>query len=47
MRLSGRRIAGDLAGEILRIGARCAALSDLDSRSPEEILGYDHDGVPH
>lgn len=46
LRLSGRRIAGDLAQEIRRIGERCAALSDLDTRSPEEILGYDHDGTP-
>jgi antitoxin VapB len=46
MRLSGRRIAGDLAREILRIGARCAALPDLDTRSADEILGYDSDGAP-
>jgi antitoxin VapB len=46
MRLTGRRIAGDIAQEILRIGSRCAALSDLDTRSPEAILGYDHDGAP-
>jgi antitoxin VapB len=46
MRLSGRRIAGDLAREILRIGARCAALPDLDTRSAGEILGYDSDGAP-
>ena len=45
IRLSGRRIAGDLAREILRIGERCAALSDLDTRSPEEILNYDRDGA--
>jgi len=46
MRLSGRRIAGDLTREILRIGARCAALPDLDTRSADEILGYDSDGAP-
>lgn len=46
-----RRIVRDrsgrsLAGELLEIGARCAALPDLDSRSPEEILGYDEHGLP-
>lgn len=46
LRLSGRRTAGDLAREILRIGGRCAALSDFDTRSPEEILGYGRDGAP-
>jgi hypothetical protein len=25
---------------------RCAALPDLDTRSPEEILGYDEIGLP-
>ena len=28
------------------IRRRCAALPVLDSRSPDEILGYDGDGVP-
>jgi antitoxin VapB len=46
VRLSGRRIAGNLAEEISRIGIRCAALPDQDTRSPDEILGYDSDGVP-
>jgi antitoxin VapB len=46
MRLSGRRIAGDLAADISRIGARCAALPDQDTRSAEAILGYDSDGAP-
>jgi len=35
-----------LATEILAIGARCSALPDLDSRSADEILGYDADGLP-
>ena len=46
IRLSGRRVAGSLAEEILRIGSRCAALPDIDARSPDEILGYDADGAP-
>jgi antitoxin VapB len=36
----------DLAADLLSIGAHCAALPDLDTRSPEEILGYDDDGLP-
>jgi antitoxin VapB len=35
-----------LAGEILEIGRRCAALPDLDARSADEILGYDEHGLP-
>lgn len=27
--------------EILKIGRDCATLPDLDTRTPEEILGYD------
>jgi antitoxin VapB len=40
---SGRR----LADELLAIGARCSALPDLDTRSAEDILGYDEHGLPH
>ena len=29
---------------LLDIAKRCAALPDCDTRSPEEILGYDQDG---
>lgn len=36
-----------LRDEIRSIGARCAALPVLDSRSPDEILGYDAHGLPH
>jgi hypothetical protein len=35
-----------LAAELLDIGARGAALPDLDSRGADEILGYDEHGVP-
>lgn len=35
-----------LADEILEIGRRCAALPDLDTRSANEILGYDEWGLP-
>ncbi len=39
---SGRSLADELA----EIGRRCAALPDLDSRGPDEILGYDEHGLP-
>jgi antitoxin VapB len=39
---AGRRIAD----ELLEIGKRCASLPDLDTRTAEEILGYDENGVP-
>jgi antitoxin VapB len=35
-----------LAEELLAIGRRCAALPVKDKRSPEEILGYDENGLP-
>jgi antitoxin VapB len=35
-----------LADEIMEIGRRCAALPDFDTRSAEEILGYDEFGLP-
>ena len=35
-----------LASEIIEIGRRCAALPDLDTRAPGEILGYDEHGLP-
>ena len=45
-RLRGRRAAEDVAADIMSIAKRCRALPDLDPRSPDEILGYDEDGVP-
>ena len=39
---AGRSLSADL----LAIGARCAALPDQDTRSAEEILGYDEHGLP-
>jgi antitoxin VapB len=42
-----RQPAGrSLAEEILEIGRRCAALPDLDTRTADEILGYDEAGLP-
>jgi len=40
------RAAPSLAEEITEIGKRCAALPDLDTRSADEILGYDEHGLP-
>lgn len=44
-KLKRHRRGRDLAREISDIGARCAALPDLDKRSADEILGYDKKGV--
>ena len=38
--------ARSLVAEILEIGRRCAALPDLDTRSADEIIGYDEWGLP-
>ena len=34
-----------LAEELDQIGARCAALPDLDTRPADDILGYDKKGL--
>ena len=44
-RIKGRRVAADLVDEIMTVSRRCQALPDLDTRSADEILGYDKDGV--
>jgi antitoxin VapB len=46
-RLSVRRKARPLADELDRIAKRCSALPLLDSRSADQILGYDEHGLPH
>ena len=35
-----------LADELDAIGKQCAALPVLDARGPDEILGYDENGLP-
>ena len=45
-RNQGRSAVPRLKDQLLEIGRRCAALPDLDTRSPDEILGYDAAGVP-
>ena len=36
----------NLVRDILAIGKRCSALPVLDTRSAEEIIGYDEHGLP-
>lgn len=43
----GKRREPALREILLGIGARCAAMPDLDRRSANEILGYDEFGVLH
>jgi antitoxin VapB len=45
-RETGRRAASNLREEVLRIQKRVAGLPVLDNRKPEEILGYDAQGIP-
>jgi antitoxin VapB len=45
-REKGRRRSGSLREDLLEISRRCAALPDLDTRTPDEILGYDERGLP-
>ncbi len=40
------RPSRQLADELDRIALRCAALPLLDTRSDDEILGYDEHGLP-
>jgi antitoxin VapB len=44
-RLKGRRSAPDLVETLAAISRRCSALPDLDTRSADEILGYDENGA--
>ena len=44
-RLEGCRTSPDLVEEIMGIANRCSKLPVLDTRIPEEILGYSEMGV--
>ena len=44
-REEGRASVPDLADDRMEIGRHCAALPDLDTRTADEILGYDEHGV--
>jgi antitoxin VapB len=35
----------ELAERLMEIGRHCAALPDFDTRSPDEIVGYDENGL--
>jgi antitoxin VapB len=41
-----RRDPGKVAKRLMAIGRRYAALPDADTRDPDEILGYDENGLP-
>ena len=43
-RLSGSRKTPDLLEALLDISKRCSQLPDIDSRSADEILGYNEEG---
>ena len=45
-RTEGRRNPRSLVDELREISDRCAALPVFDTRSEDEILGYDEIGVP-
>ena len=45
-RHEGRTAWPSLKEEILAIGHRCASLPDYDTRTPEEIIGFDEHGIP-
>lgn len=45
-RLRRERSRRRLADELDEIARHCARLPVLDSRTPEEILGYDEHGLP-
>jgi antitoxin VapB len=45
-RLQRKRHAPVLVERLLEIANRVAALPRLDHRSPDEILGYDENGLP-
>ena len=44
-RLKGRRSVPDLTEAVMAISRRCRSLPDLDTRSADEILGYDEKGA--
>lgn len=45
-REAGQHSAGRLREQIRSISDRCSTLPDHDTRSPEEILGFDQHGLP-
>jgi antitoxin VapB len=45
-RVNKRPVDEDLVKKLNQIAMECAALPDLDTRTPDEILGYDENGLP-
>jgi antitoxin VapB len=45
-RIRRERTGRPLASELDAIAEHCASLPTLDSRTADEILGYDRDGLP-
>jgi antitoxin VapB len=45
-RKRARSVPTRLADTLGEIGRRCATLPVVDHRPPDEILGYDEDGLP-
>ncbi|MFI5021679.1 MAG: type II toxin-antitoxin system VapB family antitoxin [Alphaproteobacteria bacterium] len=45
-KLEVQRRRRPLAEELDEIGRHCASLPVLDDRSPDEIIGYDENGLP-
>jgi antitoxin VapB len=45
-RINNNRRSQALAAQIDDILQRVDAMPDLDARSPDEIIGYDEDGLP-
>lgn len=46
-RLRREKTRRRLADELEEIARHCAGLPVRDSRLPDEILGYDNEGLPH
>jgi antitoxin VapB len=42
-----RGVSPRLADQLEQLGRECAALPDYDTRSPDEIVGYDETGIWH
>lgn len=44
-REEGRSTVRNLGSDLMEIGRQCASLPDLDTRTADEILGYNETGV--
>lgn len=44
-RLRGSRRSGNILSDVMAISRRCSALPDLDTRSQDEVLGYEEHGA--